>query len=101
MAIGSEKVSLDRGRLSPLQHDRLTAFFAREDRFFLSGGAALAGFYLRHRETHDLDLFTLNDVLDDGVALLTEITRRFKSRTTCHRQVTSLPRNCASISVTL
>jgi hypothetical protein len=32
----------------------LEAFFRREQRFFLSGGAALAGFHLAHRRTHDL-----------------------------------------------
>lgn len=41
-------------RLTPLQRDLLDAFFAREQGFFLTGGAALAGFYLRHRETTDL-----------------------------------------------
>lgn len=47
-------------RLTPLQRDLLDAFFAREQGFFLTGGAALAGFYLGHRETTDLDLFTEN-----------------------------------------
>ncbi len=61
--------------LSALQQDVPAAFFSREHRFFLTGGAALAGFYLGHRETHDLDLFTLTDVLDDGVALIGEIAR--------------------------
>lgn len=45
-------------RLTPLQRDLLLAFFDREQGFFLTGGAALAGFYLHHRETTDLDLFT-------------------------------------------
>jgi len=48
-----------RSRLTPLQQDLLRAFFDRERGFFLTGGAALAGFYLGHRETSDLDLFTL------------------------------------------
>lgn len=48
--------SLD--RLTPLQRDLLLAFFERERGFFLTGGAALAGFYLHHRETTDLDFFT-------------------------------------------
>jgi predicted nucleotidyltransferase component of viral defense system len=39
----------------------LAAFFARERGFFLTGGAALVGFHLRHRNTTDLDLFTLDD----------------------------------------
>lgn len=46
-------------RLTPLQRDLLAAFFAREQRFILTGGGggALAGFYLGHRDTDDLDLF--------------------------------------------
>lgn len=44
-------------RLSRLQRDLLEAFFEREQRFALTGGAALAGFHLGHRETKDLDLF--------------------------------------------
>jgi hypothetical protein len=51
----------------------LNAFFRRESRFFLTGGAALAGFHLGHRETKDLDLFTTEDLLEDGVAALREI----------------------------
>lgn len=49
-------------RLSPLQRALLEAFFRIESRFFLTGGAALAGFYLHHRPTLDLDLFTLDPV---------------------------------------
>lgn len=57
--------------LSPLQAEILAAFFAREARFFLSGGAALAGFHLGHRPTYDLDLFTPSaDLLDAGEATL-------------------------------
>ncbi|MBI4956656.1 MAG: nucleotidyl transferase AbiEii/AbiGii toxin family protein [Myxococcales bacterium] len=44
-------------RLTALQRDLLAAFFAREQRLFLTGGGALAGFYLGHRTTEDLDLF--------------------------------------------
>jgi hypothetical protein len=57
-------------RLTPLQRDLLEAFFQRESRFFLTGGAALAGYYLGHRDTADLDLFTSADVLADGEAAL-------------------------------
>lgn len=46
-------------RLTPLQRALLATFFRHEKRFFLTGGAALAGFYLHHRETLDLDLFTV------------------------------------------
>ncbi len=62
-------------RLSVLQQDFLAAFFAREDRFFLTGGGALVGFHLGHRETHDLDLFTLTDVMDAGFVAVTETVR--------------------------
>lgn len=64
-------------KLSALQQDFLQAFFARESRFFLTGGAALVGFHLGHRETHDLDLFTLEDALDAGAALAAEIARQW------------------------
>ena len=37
--------------LSPLQLDLLDAFFKQTDRYFLTGGGALIGFYLRHRDT--------------------------------------------------
>jgi hypothetical protein len=47
--------------LTPLQHDVLRAFFDRDRGFFLSGGAALVGFYLHHRDTTDLDLFCTDD----------------------------------------
>jgi len=62
-------------RLGQLQEDFLAAFFRREGRFFLTGGAALAGFHLAHRETHDLDLFVLEDVLDEGAAKVAEVAR--------------------------
>ncbi len=44
-------------RLTALQRDLLEQFFAREKRFHLTGGGALAGFYFGHRETEDLDFF--------------------------------------------
>jgi hypothetical protein len=53
-------------RLTPLQRDLLRAFFERETRFFLTGGAALAGFHTGHRTTQDLDLFTEEDAIEDG-----------------------------------
>jgi hypothetical protein len=45
-------------KLRPLQRDLLREFFAREKSFFLTGGAALAGFYIGERETEDLDFFS-------------------------------------------
>jgi hypothetical protein len=57
-------------RLTRLQSDVLAAFFRREQRFYLTGGGALAGYHLGHRETHDLDLFTLLPAMDDGLRAL-------------------------------
>lgn len=59
-------------RLSPLQRDLIDGFFQRETCFFLTGGAALAGFHLGHRTTEDLDLFTTVHALDDGDRALRE-----------------------------
>lgn len=61
--------------LSLLQQDFLRAFFEREDRFFLTGGAALVGFHLGHRETHDLDLFTIEDAMTEGMSAVAEVAR--------------------------
>lgn len=58
-------------RLTPLQQDLLAAFFARERRFFLTGGGALAGFYFGHRDTEDLDFFTFPGAdLEEAAAAL-------------------------------
>lgn len=46
-------------KLTAFQREVLEVFFQRERGFFLTGGAALAGFHLGHRTTDDLDLFTL------------------------------------------
>jgi predicted nucleotidyltransferase component of viral defense system len=48
--------------LSQLQGDLLVAFFELPlaDRFVLTGGTALAGYYLHHRLSEDLDLFALD-----------------------------------------
>ena len=48
----------------------LEAFFAIEQRLFLTGGGALAGFYLGHRITEDLDLFAGPPRLDRGRAAI-------------------------------
>lgn len=53
-------------RLTPFQRQFLEAFFAKEQRFYLTGGGALAGFHLGHRSTDDLDLFAGTNVLDEG-----------------------------------
>jgi predicted nucleotidyltransferase component of viral defense system len=50
-----------KGGLSELQRAVLAEFFRRERGFFLTGGGALVGYYLHHRTTSDLDLFTLDE----------------------------------------
>ena len=47
---------------TPLKRDFLRAWFAEEQRFFLTGGSALGMFYLDHRRSYDLDLFTAEEV---------------------------------------
>ena len=44
--------------LTPLKRAFLDAFFAENRSFFLTGGSALGIFYLDHRRSYDLDLFT-------------------------------------------
>jgi hypothetical protein len=63
-----------RSKLTALQRDVLDAFFQRERGFFLTGGAALAGFHLGHRTTDDLDLFTLEPAaFERGRFVLAEV----------------------------
>ncbi|MCA1622917.1 MAG: hypothetical protein LC768_02125 [Acidobacteria bacterium] len=59
--------------LSNLQNEFLREFFGRENRFYLTGGAALVGFYLGHRETNELDLFTLE--IESGFAIVKDAAR--------------------------
>lgn len=63
--------SFPTNRLTQLQRDLVAAFFAREQRYVLTGGAALAGFYLGHRETRDLGFFTHQETdLEGAVSAL-------------------------------
>ncbi len=63
-------------RLTPLQRELLDAFFARESRMFLTGGAALAGFYFAHRDTDDLDFFAPPEIdLAEPARALTDAAR--------------------------
>jgi predicted nucleotidyltransferase component of viral defense system len=70
-SFGKRKIYLS--KLDNLQNDFLRAFFARENHFFLSGGAALVGFYFGHRVTHDLDLFTLENEIENGFRLVNAV----------------------------
>lgn len=63
----------DSSTLTALQRDLIREFFARERRFFLTGGAALAGFGFNHRITDDLDLFAPPPLdLDEGDRVLAD-----------------------------
>lgn len=55
--------------LSRLQWDFLTSLFEKSPPFFLTGGTALSAFYLGHRYSQDLDLFTLDSDAFDRVPL--------------------------------
>jgi hypothetical protein len=72
---GSDRDSSPPNGLDDFQLELLEAFFQRERRFFLTGGAALTGFHLRHRRTLDLDLFTTEDILAEGARALTDAAR--------------------------
>lgn len=48
----------DSSACTPIKRDFLRAWFAEEQRFFLTGGSALGLFYLDHRRSYDLDLFS-------------------------------------------
>ncbi len=51
--------------ITPIQENFLKAFFdsSLATFFFLTGGTALAEYYLKHRKSEDLDLFTLDQKL--------------------------------------
>lgn len=74
-------------RLTPFQREVLRAFFEREAGFFLTGGAALAGFHLGHRQTDDLDLFTLDDdAFERGPFVVEDAARALHAATTTRQQ---------------
>lgn len=61
--------------LNDFQKEFLREFFNREHHFYLTGGAALVGFYFGHRKTEDLDLFTLENEIESGFAIVRETAR--------------------------
>jgi hypothetical protein len=72
--MAGEATGCSPNRLTALQRAVLAAFFAREREFFLSGGAALVGYHLGHRETLDLDLFTTRpEAFERGRFVLAEV----------------------------
>ncbi|MDE3089702.1 MAG: nucleotidyl transferase AbiEii/AbiGii toxin family protein [Chloroflexota bacterium] len=79
-----------------MQKSFLTEFFRQPvgREFFLTGGTALAEFYLRHRFSEDIDLFTLNEAaLHDASislpAIMENLGVKFEERirTTSFQQV--------------
>jgi predicted nucleotidyltransferase component of viral defense system len=64
---------LVKSTLNNLQNNFLREFFKRENSFFLTGGAALAGFYLGHRKTEDLDFFTLENEIENGARIVKDV----------------------------
>lgn len=92
--------------LDRFQQEILTAFFERQQGFFLTGGAALVGFHLRHRTTLDLDLFTNEDLLDEGEQTLLETAKTLdlgieRLRTSPHFRRFLLTRGTESLVVDL
>ena len=61
--------------LNNLQNEFLREFFSRESHFYLTGGAALVGFYFGHRKTEDLDLFTLENEIESGFAIVKDAAK--------------------------
>ncbi len=63
--------------LTALQSDFLSAFFQLAQGFYLTGGTALSAFYLQHRFSVDLDLFTNDDaIFPQAEALVKETSAR-------------------------
>jgi len=88
--------------MAPAAHAELTAFqrevlarlFERERDFFLSGGAALVGYYLHHRLTDDLDLFTLDEeAFARGPRLLAEVAHASGARVEVRQESPSFRRS--------
>ena len=55
--------------LTPEQRLFLGKFFARARAFYLTGGGALGEYYLHHRLSLDIDLFTQDRTAWDGIAV--------------------------------
>lgn len=51
--------SSDKETITQFQREFLESFFEQTQTFFLTGGTALSGFYLHHRYSQDIDLFTI------------------------------------------
>lgn len=63
--------------LTTTQHNFLKEFFHVTQKFYLTGGTALSAFYLKHRYSEDIDLFT-SDKLD--FQIVDKVTTRVCSK---------------------
>ncbi len=80
-------------RLTPLQRDLARAFFdVAPPGWFLTGGAALAGWWLGHRTTQDLDLFAERGELADGDRALRAAAARLGATVTLLTRTTDFAR---------
>lgn len=66
----------DSNACTAIKRDFLRAWFAQEQRFFLTGGSALGLFYLDHHRSYDLDFFTSDEVEGREVQSLVKRTAR-------------------------
>jgi len=65
--------------LSTLQNKFLEKFFNLTQEFYLTGGTALSAFYLHHRNSVDLDLFTHEDLsFSKADILVNEVCAHFE-----------------------
>ena len=58
-------------KLSPLQEQVLIVLSGLQPAWTLTGGAALAGFHTKHRETRDLDLFFHHET----ISIISQVAR--------------------------
>jgi len=76
--------------LTARQQTLLTLLFAEKaiaSRFYLSGGTALAEYYLHHRYSEDLDLFSMDEFEPINVqVLLKKLTPKFKIKKIDYQQ---------------
>ena len=70
------ELSRKEGILTPAQASFLESFFESGPPAFLTGGTALSGFYLGHRLSQDLDLFSGVEAVFETLSALLQKTAR-------------------------
>jgi Nucleotidyl transferase AbiEii toxin, Type IV TA system len=79
--------------LTPLQWRVLRGMAAAMPQLFLSGGAALAGFHLKHRPTTDLDFFTTDrDAMAAALGALRDVATSMGATVEIRQQTPSFVR---------